>query len=140
MPPPLTHTTTTPGGVCPPTRQAQCGSCWAFAATGAMEGAWFVATSAGRSFSEQQLIDCAWDEVRRRGGGGWGDAHRSLPAIRPPARLQGPTGCDGGDAQPAFSYISKAGGIAQTQVCTCSTWSAQQSPTCTTKACIAYVQ
>ena len=68
------------------------------------------------------------------------DAHRSLPAIRPPARLQGPTGCDGGDAQPAFSYISKAGGIAQTQVCTCSTWSAQQSPTCTTKACIAYVQ
>jgi hypothetical protein len=54
---------------CPPhpvttlPRQAQCGSCWAFAATGTLEGAWFVQTGAGRSFSEQQLVDCAWDQV-----------------------------------------------------------------------------
>ncbi|KAI8474230.1 MAG: cysteine proteinase [Monoraphidium minutum] len=69
--------------------QAQCGSCWAFAATGTMEGAWFVATGKGRSFSEQQLIDCAWD--------------------------QGPNGCNGGDAQPGVDYVIKAGGVAQTQ-------------------------
>lgn len=39
--------------------QAQCGSCWAFGATGTMEGAWFLATGSSRLFSEQQLVDCA---------------------------------------------------------------------------------
>jgi hypothetical protein len=28
---------------------------------------------------------------------------------------QGPKGCDGGDAQPAFAYVVKSGGVAQTQ-------------------------
>ncbi|GLC60494.1 hypothetical protein PLESTB_001620000 [Pleodorina starrii] len=41
--------------------QACCGSCWAFAATGAMEGAWFKATGMSLSFSEQQFLDCSWD-------------------------------------------------------------------------------
>lgn len=45
----------------------------AFGAVGTMEAAWFTATGAPRSFSEQQLIDCAWSE--------------------------GPHGCDGGDYQ-----------------------------------------
>jgi hypothetical protein len=45
----------------------------AFAAVGTMEGAWYTATGEPRSFSEQQLIDCAWPH--------------------------GPHGCDGGDYQ-----------------------------------------
>ncbi|KAI8469275.1 MAG: cysteine endopeptidase [Monoraphidium minutum] len=68
--------------------QAQCGSCWAFSATGSLEGAWFTATGQSRSFSEQQLIDCAWDE--------------------------GGHGCDGGDVRSAFDYVTAAGGIATT--------------------------
>ncbi|GIM14939.1 hypothetical protein Vretimale_17792, partial [Volvox reticuliferus] len=69
--------------------QGMCGSCYAFAATGAMDGRWFVATGQRRSFSEQQIVDCAWD--------------------------YGPNGCFGGYYQPVFNYISEAGGIALEQ-------------------------
>ncbi|KAL6763487.1 hypothetical protein V8C86DRAFT_2496198 [Haematococcus lacustris] len=51
--------------------QASCGSCWAFATTGAMTGAWFLATGQSISLSEQQIVDCSWDHEVNGCSGGW---------------------------------------------------------------------
>ncbi|KAL4539565.1 hypothetical protein Ndes2437B_g02068 [Nannochloris sp. 'desiccata'] len=73
--------------------QANCGSCWAFGAVGAMESAWFHATGKSAKFSEQQVMDCAWGFV--------------------PGNEDSASACDGGDAWAGIGHIVDAGGIAQ---------------------------
>jgi len=50
--------------------QEQCGGCWAFASTGLLEGALFIATKQLVGLSEQDLLDCSDAEYNQGCGGG----------------------------------------------------------------------
>jgi len=81
---------TSMGVVTPVKDQGHCGSCWAFSATGGVEGVYTLAGYNLTSFSEQQIVDCC------------GAAYGSY-------------GCDGGEENGAYRYIQRYGLFQETQ-------------------------
>lgn len=79
------------GAVTPVKNQGQCGSCWSFSTTGALEGAYYLSTGTLDSFSEQQLVDCDNRQNKENKGKDMG--------------------CNGGLMDNAFSWIEKNGGL-----------------------------
>jgi len=62
------------GAVSPAKNQGQCGACWAFSATGAIEGWWVARRNQSLvSLSEQQLVDCTHSSGCQGCNGGWPD-------------------------------------------------------------------
>jgi hypothetical protein len=97
----------TKNAVTPVKNQGNCGSCYSFSSTGALEGIYSIKTGKLVSFSEQQIVDC---------DNGLTKAH----------------GCNGGIMDQVFSYISSNGGLCSEQTYPYVSGTTQKAGTCQT--------
>ena len=65
---PNSYDWTTAGGVTPVKDQGYCGSCYAFSAVAAIESAILIKTGKVVSLSEQQIVDCNYENYGCNGG------------------------------------------------------------------------
>lgn len=77
------------GKVVPVKDQKMCGSCWAFAATGAIESLHAIKTGKLVPLSEQQIVDCDRASYNK--------------------------GCNGGNPAGAFEFVKKVGGLCSSE-------------------------
>lgn len=103
---------TTKGAVTPVKNQGQCGSCWSFSTTGALEGAYFNANGNLKSFSEQNFVDC---DNRKNGG-------KDMA-------------CNGGLMDNAFDWAKKNGGVCEESAYPYTSGTTKKAGTCADADC-----
>lgn len=102
--------------VTPVKDQGQCGSCWSFSNTGALEGAYALKYDKLLSFSEQELVDCS----NLKNGG---------PNM----------GCNGGQISQTMDWIGKNGGLCTESDYPYFSGTTQSGGACNSKLCEAVV-
>jgi len=112
---------TTKGAVTGVKNQGNCGSCWSFSATGALEGAYEIKYKDLQSFSEQNLVSC--DNVDAGCNGGlmdnafaWTKRNGGLCTESGYPYTSGTTGQDGTCAQSSCSKNTKVAPTSYTDV------------------------
>jgi len=103
---------TTKGAVTPVKDQGNCGSCWSFSTTGALEGASFIKNGKLISLSEQNFVSC---DNRQNGGTDMG--------------------CNGGLMDSAFTWAKKNGGVCTEADYPYTSGTTGQSGTCNQSKC-----